>query len=290
MKMLCWLKDHDWRWIGYGSVRHARCRRCADTAYENVTLPERIRALRIPGRIARLKAWIRSRPCWLHGHSWSNFSEVCTRCKRTGTDVAESSEWTLVEWKQLWRGWLYDRFHVVEQYLEDQSIYAVQVLGSRFGVERSTIYIASERYMTRYMLYLGMIGLRVHKFYRGDDDSAPHTHPWPFITFPFTSYVEALFDKGKYTGARVVKRFRFHYRPHDHEHIVLGPKRFTIRYAGTEIFQTAPDLVKDFKPFWTFVITGRKSPEGWGFYPEPGKFVYWRDYKPGVRTKAKGAA
>ena len=33
-------------------------------------------------------------------------------------------------------------------------------------------------YLDRRMLWLGPIKIRIHTFYSGDDDSAPHDHPW----------------------------------------------------------------------------------------------------------------
>ena len=112
--------------------------------------------------------------------------------------------------------------------------------------------------MTRYIAYLGPINLRLHKFYRGDDDRASHTHPWWFITLPFTSYVESVFNKGSYVTTRLVKAWRFHWRPAGFEHIVLGATK---------------------KTFWTLVIAGYRDNE-WGFYPEPGVFIHWRNYEP----------
>ncbi len=286
MNWLCWLFDHDWTFPAAASTK-ACCRRCDAEPYDDVTLPEVFRNTRIVPRVkwfaASVRLWLRSRKCWKPGHDWSPTSCYCQRCGLTGIQVSESPEWTLPEWKKLWRGWLHDRFHVVKPYLNDQVLYAVQTLGWRWGIEKSNLYIRGDHYMVRYIAYLGPIGLRLHKFMTGDDDSAPHTHPWAFITFPLHSYVEALYEKGAFKRFNVVKKFRFHYRPATHEHIVKGPM-FSfggpdVYYRGAPLYSTAPG----FEPFWTIVIMGHKSND-WGFYPKPGKFVHWRDYKPGERV------
>ena len=96
-------------------------------------------------------------------------------------------------------------------------------------------------YMTR--IIIGR--LRFHVFHRGDLDADPHDHPWDFWTFPLRSYVEevAIPVGGYLSGDRagesnfelrrfVVKAFRWHFRPAEHRHRVLG------RYAG--YVQTPP--------------------------------------------------
>jgi hypothetical protein len=273
MKFLCWLIDHDWK--------HSiplRCARCRAEPYDDLTLPEwwlNVWRFRLAPIAKRVRVWFRSRPCWIKDHEWSPVAEHCLRCKQTGIDVAEQGEWTLPQWKKLWRPWLTDRFYIVKPYIQEQSIYAIQVFAWRFGLERSTIYIRGAKYMTRYIAYLGPIGLRLHQFFRGDDDRASHTHPWPFITFPFTSYVEQVYLEGAFVEERLVRAFRFHYRPADFEHIVKGPAWTNdgMTYKGVLLYSNVdPPL------FWTFVITGPKT-DDWGFYPKPGKFVYWRDYK-----------
>ena len=76
--------------------------------------------------------------------------------------------------------------------------------------------------MTR--LWLGR--LRMHIFHRGDKDPDCHDHPWDFVTFPLTSYVEEVLHPIRDTIAegeepkppryfkdiQVVRRFRFHFR------------------------------------------------------------------------------
>lgn len=284
MKLLCWLIDHNWTDAATDADgEKIWCDRCLVEPYDDTTLPEWFRNTRIVPRARafakRVRVWLRSRGCWVKDHEWGMTSEVCQKCGQTGTEVAESGEWPLPVWRKLWRGWLADRFYVVKQRMRVQDIYAVSLLGWSFGVERSTIYIKDAKYMERHIAYLGPVCLRLHKFFRGDDDRASHTHPWAFVTFPFRSYVEHLFDEGKFVREQVVKKFRFHYRPATHEHVVKGPMWTVggndLYYQGAPLYSNEP---YGFDAFYTFVITGPRNND-WGFYPEPGKFVYWRDYK-----------
>lgn len=116
MKFLCWLTDHKWStWTTYGHEQRIQCNRCYVEPYNDVTLPEawlnswRFGALSLIRKFfVRASVWVRSRPCWVKDHDWSPISCFCRRCGQSGEDVAESSEWTLPEWKKLWRKWLSD--------------------------------------------------------------------------------------------------------------------------------------------------------------------------------------
>ena len=134
------------------------------------------------------------------------------------------------------------------------------LLGRRWGVDISTVYVGTQRYLDRWILYVNGYTLRLHRFWRGDDDRASHTHPWWFVTFPLTGYFEHLFARGTFVGTRYVSARRFHYRDAYFEHYVIGTGR---RLHG--------------EPWWTIVLTGPKR-DTWGFYPEPGKFINWKDY------------
>ena len=138
--------------------------------------------------------------------------------------------------------------------------WGVRIRGRAFGFERSTIWLGHTKYMDRWILYVGCGTLRLHKFYCGDDEHASHTHPWWFITFPLTSYEEAVYSRVFVQKVRTVRAFRFHKRPADFEHIVYG------RADGGR------------RPFYTLVLTGTRT-NAWGFYPRPGKFIPWRGYK-----------
>lgn len=119
------------------------------------------------------------------------------------------------------------------------------------GAEKSVIDIRGEKYMTRYIAYVGPFTLRLHKFWRGDDDRAPHDHPWPFITFPLKSYWEEVYTgKDGDPELNYVRAFRFHFRPASYRHIVLGGR----------------------VPFWTVVVT-LPLQRLWGFWPRPNAFV-----------------
>jgi hypothetical protein len=146
------------------------------------------------------------------------------------------------------------------------------VFGLRWGFQYSPIVHKSGPYMTRFIVYLGWINLRLHKFYRGDHDRASHTHPWWFITFPFTSYREWTYSKGKIKESRIVRAWRFHYRSADFEHVV--------RHSLVAVDDARTGLVYRVvgtRPFWTFVIAGGKVRD-WGFYKPDGTYIYWREY------------
>lgn len=146
--------------------------------------------------------------------------------------------------------------------------------GRRFGYEHSTVSHdrTGEKYLERWILYGFGITLRIHKFYRGDDDRASHTHPWWFITFPLKSYLEDVYERGRHVAIREVKAFRLHYRPAQFEHIV----KFGVETVQDDMF--AHGYWRPYrKPFYTLVLTGNKSNE-WGFYPEPDHFIHHRSY------------
>jgi len=137
----------------------------------------------------------------------------------------------------------------------------------RFGYSHDLVELPEGKpYLERWILWLG-ITLRIHKFWRGDDDRAPHDHPWAFITIPLNrNYTERVFefyafeDHRKYFWRKreaAVRRWRPHFRPSTHKHIVVMPRN-------------AP-------PVWTFVVTGlRKQP--WGFWPAPDTWISWRKW------------
>ena len=154
----------------------------------------------------------------------------------------------------------------------------------RFGLIFDTVHFLGSDYLTRLRAYA--VGtLRLHKFHRGDDDRAPHDHPWWFITFPFTSYTERYWTAEEEVArpqhpvdaffglpapatnprlrwvarTRVVKAWRFHFRPAKFRHFVIG------RADGLK------------KPFWTFVIAGFAS-NNWGFWRTPTEFVPHKEW------------
>lgn len=149
-------------------------------------------------------------------------------------------------------------------------------LGMRFGVEMHRIWNQAHTvaYQDRYMLCLGLVELRLHKFWRGDDDRAPHDHPWWYLTMPFASYREIIprVEQGRgfsYRAydRRVVRRWRFNFRPANFQHIVV-----------CRVQEDDHDF-RMHEPFWTFVICGRKTRE-WGFWSQIDTFIHHRDWKP----------
>jgi len=127
-------------------------------------------------------------------------------------------------------------------------------------------------YLERWILWLPGLTLRVHKFWRGDDPTAPHDHPWWYVTFPLSHYIENWWDpRVEHMRSRVVGAWRFHFRPAAHRHIVhMPPER--------------PDT-----PIYTLVMTGGWERK-WGFWPEATRFIYWREWvraRSGVREEAE---
>lgn len=127
--------------------------------------------------------------------------------------------------------------------------------GYTLGLERTVIRIGGEPYLGRWILYIGGRTLRLHKFYKGDDDRAPHDHPWPFWTFPLCSGYDEVVARGSVLMHERVKGWRWNFRPSNYRHIVLDPDA----------------------PFYTIVVTGKKN-HSWGFWPGSETFVPWRDW------------
>jgi hypothetical protein len=110
-------------------------------------------------------------------------------------------------------------------------------------------------YLERWIVHSPLGTLRLHKFWRGDEDGAPHDHPWWFLTLPTRTYVERYWHEGsRRYFRREVRAWRLHLRRATHRHEVLGPIE---------------------APFFTLVIGGPLA-RGWGFWPTPDKFVHWR--------------
>jgi hypothetical protein len=123
------------------------------------------------------------------------------------------------------------------------------------GLERTVIRVNGRPYLGRWILYVGNRTLRLHRFYRGDDDRAPHDHPWPFWTFPLCSGYDEIVARGNVLVHERVKGWRWNFRPSSYRHIVIDPP----------------------EPFYTIVVTGCKD-RGWGFWPGSETFVPWREW------------
>ncbi|TAY95832.1 hypothetical protein [Rhizobium ruizarguesonis] len=158
-----------------------------------------------------------------------------------------------------------------------------------------TIYGVDGEHSTPYLTRAWIGRLRLHIFYRGDNDPDPHDHPWDFWTFPLTTYVEEvarpvtkgvaplemlLLGPEKYALSRqVVEAFRLHYRPATYCHRVLGRTKFTSygAYGGNA---SLPE--SDTVPGKIITIVWRgKGGRKWGFLRNrDGNWCWtpWREY------------
>lgn len=137
--------------------------------------------------------------------------------------------------------------------------------GRRFGYEQSRVEHEGSPYLDRYILYVGGPTLRLHKFWRGDDDRAPHDHPWTFWTFPFSDYWEKTFRTDGSWYWNKVHSFTLNKRPATYRHIVVGKCSNDWTYKTTR------------EPFWTFVVSTNYQ-RSWGFWPKGEGFVPWREW------------
>lgn len=157
-----------------------------------------------------------------------------------------------------------------------------RLLRYNFWFEHDLVGIDSAPYLERWFMYFFGFTFRVHKFYRGDDDRAPHDHPWAFLTFPLTGYFERVYPGNIYGNGvvRYVKPWRFHFRPSKYQHIVLGSHMDFVKTYEYKVEWYSTE------PFYTIVITSRKQ-RSWGFWPQIDKdtlgtirrmFVPWRQF------------
>lgn len=133
----------------------------------------------------------------------------------------------------------------------------MQPHGSKgLGWEKSTVRLQGAPYLTRWFLRICGWTIRLHRFHRGDDDRAPHDHPWDFWTFPLCcGYYELIGDEAK---PRWVRGWRLHFRMAEFKHRVL-----------------------DRPPFYTIVVTKPQRRE-WGFWPNVSFDEALADLKPGA--------
>jgi hypothetical protein len=144
-------------------------------------------------------------------------------------------------------------------YVQYKPLFA-KVFGSRVGLEFSRVGLGTTPYLDRYIAYVWLGTLRLHKFWRGDDDRAPHCHPFHFITIPMRSYRELVERPDGARYINIVRAFLPQFRRASYRHIVLG------RLDGSP------------KPFWTFVVASRPVRQ-WGFWPKFDVFVPWREWR-----------
>jgi hypothetical protein len=151
-------------------------------------------------------------------------------------------------------------------------------------IGKRTIYDEVGESRTPYMTRAWIGRLRLHIFYRGDNDPDPHDHPWDFWTFPLTSYLEdvttqlrdAVAEGRPEPSPRYQKRlqlvcaWRWHYRHAEYCHRVIG--RAVERYKDD--YKILPGKI-------VTIVWIRKRDRRWGFLKQrDGKWcwVHWKEY------------
>jgi hypothetical protein len=128
-----------------------------------------------------------------------------------------------------------------------------------FLFKRQIIERDGVHYMWRWHIWKrhrGAGGLYLHYFLKGDNDDAPHDHPWDFMTFILRGgYVDEVWGDQKPRRYQLCEPGKLYRRKAEHRHRVLLPQGRTA---------------------WTFVYLKPKRRE-WGFYPN-GKFTHWSNY------------
>lgn len=105
--------------------------------------------------------------------------------------------------------------------------------------------------------------LRLHVFWRGDEDLDFHDHPFRFWTLPLTSYYETVYDPATdRTRSRLVRAWRVHRREPEYAHRLDG------RHPIDGVVVT--------------VVLARSVRREWGFWTRTGtgsaRWVHHRDY------------
>lgn len=149
----------------------------------------------------------------------------------------------------------------------------------------STIYGRDQEHDTAYQTRIKLTPktpwgqLMLHIFWRGDADPDFHDHPWDFVIFPFSDYIEHHLDLYDVVNREIVKRWRWHFRPAEYRHRVVGA-RWRWR-KGISPFVT---LVWKFPTrrqwgFWVQAVLGEHN----GSY----RYIPWRDYVFGKADASK---
>ena len=160
----------------------------------------------------------------------------------------------------------------------------------------STIYGHAGKHSVPYMTRIWIGQLRLHIFYRGDNDPDCHDHPWDFWTFPFTAYVEEVIfpiqdtvaesqpePKLRYQLVRqVVPAFKWTFRPATHTHRVIGPVGDKVVQLSAIILHTAKELLPIAVPGKIVTLVWRgKVGRNWGFLKNRNNQWCWvgcKDY------------
>lgn len=129
---------------------------------------------------------------------------------------------------------------------------------------------------------------RLHHFFSGDDDSAPHDHSWDFWTIPFFRYTETVeLSYEEYMESPLCKL------PVDQRHVSWVQSSVQYRYLRVMYrvrrwwpqFRRAEHrhfVHEPARPFRTLVCARETVPaRKWGFWPDPQTFVphdVWTQY------------
>lgn len=143
----------------------------------------------------------------------------------------------------------------------------------------STVYGVDKEHATPYMTRLAFLRLRLHIFHRGDADPDCHDHPWGFWTFPLVAYVEEVLNKD--TGQlvnRVVRSWRWSYRPATHAHRVLYSHYLR---DGSNCFGQLVSERHLFSKKIVTIVWAEQPYRTWGFWKKRNGqlcWQYWKDY------------
>lgn len=123
-----------------------------------------------------------------------------------------------------------------------------------------------EEYLARLRLVqTPWFGIFLHDIYEPDADRDPHNHPWPFISILLRgSYTERVYPLPGDMNPRMWRYFR------THKH-----RRFSAHRMGRKSAHRITHLRGKVK---TLIFTGKRAPEGWGFFID-GVYFPWQDYE-----------
>lgn len=173
--------------------------------------------------------------------------------------------------------------------LQENGIRVTNTSSGRFA-GRSVIYGKDDEHDTPYMTRYWIGRLRLHIFYRGDQDPDCHDHPWDFWTLPFSPYVEEVIVTGQGDWERfkqIIPALRWSFRPAEHTHRVLGRWDGAMRVGAMTYHATAfskpllgEEPVGSPGRLVTLVWRSREK-RSWGFWKyRLGEFCWvgWREY------------
>ncbi len=86
-------------------------------------------------------------------------------------------------------------------------------------------------YMVRWVLDLNIFSIRLHRWFRGDDERHFHDHPWNFYGIVlFGSYIDSTPN-----NEELMNQFKVFYRKAEHKHTVKTKGCWTLILTGPEI-------------------------------------------------------